>query len=238
VAAEQAGRQATVEAAQQASKEAAEQTVKQAAAQATQQAGKEAAEQVVKQAAEETTHQTGKEAAEQAGKQAAGEATQRAGKESAEQAGGQALEEAAQETVKEAARPGGVVLKDAVDASASGVRNRVVFEDRLVAPGQWKDGNILLSRSAIREVAKQTGNSVRRVLYDTAYHERFHGAVEPIAKRVSKWLGVDDIYEASQVKMLYGRGRGWWYRAEEGAAEFVGRFRGFLRDKWGWRWPR
>jgi hypothetical protein len=128
-----------------------------------------------------------------------------------------------------------VVLNDALDASASGVRNRVVLNDRIVAPGQWKDGNILLSRSAIREVAEETGDSVRRVLYDTAYHERFHGAVEPIAKRVSKWLGVDDIYEASQDAMLYGQGRGWWYRAEEGGAEFYGRLRGFLRDRWGWK---
>jgi hypothetical protein len=130
---------------------------------------------------------------------------------------------------------GGVALNDALDVSASGVRNRVVLNDRIVAPGQWKDGNILLSRSAIREVAEETGDSVRRVLYDTAYRERFHGAVEPIAKYVLKWLGVDDIYEASQEAMLYGQGRGWWYRAEEGAAEIYGRLRGFLRDKWGWK---
>jgi hypothetical protein len=114
----------------------------------------------------------------------------------------------------------------------------VVLNDRIVAPGQWKDGNILLSRSAIREAAAETGDSVRRVLYDTAYHERFHGAVEPVAKRVSKWLGVDDIYDASYEAMLRGEGRGWWYRAEEGAAEFYGRLRGFLRDKWGWRWAK
>jgi hypothetical protein len=107
-----------------------------------------------------------------------------------------------------------------------------VLNDRILAPGQWKNGRILLSRSAIRQVAAETGDSVRRVLYDTAYHESFHGAVEPIAKRVSKWLGVDDIYEASQQAMLYRQGRGWWYRAEEAGAEFYGRLRGYLRDRW------
>jgi hypothetical protein len=110
-----------------------------------------------------------------------------------------------------------------------------MLNDRIVAPGQWKDGKILLSRSGIREVAEKTGDSVRRVLYDTAYHETFHGAVEPIAKRVSKWLGVDDIYDASYDEMLSGEGRGLWYKGEEGAAEFYGRLRGYLRDNWGWK---
>jgi hypothetical protein len=111
----------------------------------------------------------------------------------------------------------------------------VVLNDRNVAPGEWKDDDILLSRSAIREVAAETGDSVRRVLYDTVYHERFHGAVEPVAKRVSKWLGVDDIYEASHDALVDGTGRGWWYRGEEAGAEFYGRLRGSLRDRWGWR---
>jgi hypothetical protein len=132
-------------------------------------------------------------------------------------------------------RTGGHILDDASNASASGRRNRVVLNDHIIAPGQWKDGKILLSRTAIREVATETRASVRRVLYDTAYHESFHGLVEPIAKLVSKWLGVDDIYEASQDEMLYGQGRGWWYRAEEGGAEFYGWLRGYLRDRWGWR---
>lgn len=119
--------------------------------------------------------------------------------------------------------------------SGTGSRNRLVLKDRLVSTGQWKDGNILLSRTGIREAARETGNSVRRVLYDTAYHESFHGAVEPIAKQVSRWLGVDDIYEASHEAMIYGQGRGLWYRAEEGGAEFYGRLRGYLRDSWGWK---
>jgi hypothetical protein len=76
---------------------------------------------------------------------------------------------------------------------------------------------------------------VRKVLYDTTYHERFQGAVEPVTKRVSKWLGVDDIYDASYESMLRGKGRGIWYRVEEAGAEFYGRLRGFLRDKWGWK---
>jgi hypothetical protein len=113
--------------------------------------------------------------------------------------------------------------------------SRVVLDDRIVAPGQWKDGPILLSQSGIRAVAAETGDSLRRVLHDTAYHERFHGAVEPVGKRVSMWLGVNDIYDASQDAMLYGHGRGWWYRAEEGGAEFYGRLRGYLRDRWGWK---
>jgi hypothetical protein len=128
-----------------------------------------------------------------------------------------------------------VNLDDASNASASARRNRVVLDDHIVAPGQWKDGKILLSRTALREVAAETGDPIRRVLYDTAYHESFHGLVEPIAKVVSRWLGVDDIYEASQDAMLYGQGRGWWYRAEETGAEFYGRLRGYLRDRWGWK---
>jgi hypothetical protein len=128
-----------------------------------------------------------------------------------------------------------VILDNAVNAPASGVGNRVALNDRIVAPGQWKNGRVLLSRSAIRQVAAETGDSVRRVLFDTAYHESFHGAIEPIAKLVSKCLGVDDIYEASQAAMLSGTGRGWWYRTEEASAEFYGRLRGFLRDRWGWR---
>jgi hypothetical protein len=139
------------------------------------------------------------------------------------------------QTVRARAQTGRVVLDDALNASAPGVRDRVLLNDRIVAPGQWKDGNIVLSRSAIRAVADETGDSVRRVLYDTAYHESFHGAIEPVAKRVSKWLGVDDIYDASYQAMLRGEGRGLWYRAEEGAAELHGRLRGFLRDRWGWR---
>jgi hypothetical protein len=56
-----------------------------------------------------------------------------------------------------------------------------------------------------------------------------------LAKLVSKWFGVDDIYDASYEAMLRGQGRGWWYTAEEAGAEFYGRLRGNLRDKWGWR---
>jgi hypothetical protein len=131
------------------------------------------------------------------------------------------------------AQTGGVILDDASNASASARRNRVVLDDHIVAPGQWKDGKILLSRTALREVAAETGEPIRRVLYDTAYHERvyekpseaarrvlgehpttlrsqasrtpfesFHGLVEPIARVVSRWFGVDDIYEASQDAML------------------------------------
>jgi hypothetical protein len=187
------------------------------------------------------TAQAGKEAAEEAARQAGKDAAQHAAKELAEETG----EKAAKATTPLAgenrvnrrvhARAGGLVLDDSLNASAYGARNRVVLDDRIVAPGQWKDGNILLSRSAIREVAEETGDSVRRVLYDTAYHERFHGAVEPMAKRVSKWLGVDDIYEASHDALVDGTGRGWWYRAEEAGAEFNGRLRGFLRHRWGWR---
>jgi hypothetical protein len=128
-----------------------------------------------------------------------------------------------------------VILGDVSNTSASGARRRVVLNDRIIAPGQWKDGKILLSRTAIREVAAETGDSVRRILYDTAYHESFHGLVEPIAKLISKWLGMDDIYDASYQAMLRGEGRGWWYRAEEAGAEFYGRLRGYLRDRWGLR---
>jgi hypothetical protein len=133
------------------------------------------------------------------------------------------------------ARTGGVILDDVSNTPASGARHRVVLNDRIIAPGQWKDGKILLSRTSIREVAAETGDSVRRILYDTAYHESFHGLVEPIAKLVSKWLGMDDIYDASYQAMLRGEGRGWWYRAEEAGAEFFGRLRGYLRDRWGLR---
>jgi hypothetical protein len=111
-------------------------------------------------------------------------------------------------------------LDDTLDGSAPGSRHRVELNDRIVAPVQGKDGKILLSRSGIREVAAETGDSVRRVLYDTAYHESFLGAVEPIAKLASNWLGVEDVYEASRVRMLCGEGRGWWYRSEEAGAEF------------------
>jgi len=111
----------------------------------------------------------------------------------------------------------------------------VVLDERLIAPGQWKDGRISLNRSAIREVAKETGDSVQRVLYDTAYHESFHGFIEPVANLVSRWLGVDDIYEASYEAMVYGLGRGYWFRAEEWGAEHFGRIRGRLRDRFGWR---
>lgn len=103
------------------------------------------------------------------------------------------------------------------------------------AYGRWKDCDILLSRSEVREVAEETGDSVWGVLYNMAYHERFHGADERIAKRVSKRFGADDVYETSQDAMLYGQGRGWWFRSAEGGDEFYGRLRGFLRDKWGWK---
>jgi len=125
---------------------------------------------------------------------------------------------------------GAVVLDDALEA---GARNRVVLKDRIMAPGEFRNGDILLNRQAIREVADETGDSVRRVLYDTAYHEAVHKAIDPIARRVSKFFGVDDIYEASYLNMLDNGGWGLWYRAEEGLAETIGRFRGFLRDRWG-----
>ena len=128
-----------------------------------------------------------------------------------------------------------MILGDVSKRSASGAGHRVVLNDRIIAPGQWKDGKILLSRTAIRDVAAETGDSVRRILYDTAYHESFHGLVEPVAKLVSKWLGVDDIYDASYEAMVRGEGRGLWYKAEEASAEFYGRLRGYLRDRWGLR---
>lgn len=83
-------------------------------------------------------------------------------------------------------------------------------------------------------VLEKSGDSVRRVLYDTAYHEAFHGAVEPIGKCVSRLFRVDDIYEASYENMLYNNGWGIWYRIEEGAAERYGRCRGYLREL-GWK---
>ena len=138
-------------------------------------------------------------------------------------------------TVGVQARTGGVILGDVSNSSASGAGHRVVLNDRINAPGQWKEGKILLSRTAIRDVAAETGDSVRRVLYDTAYHESFHGLVEPVAKLVSKWLGVDDIYDASYEAMVRGEGRGLWYKAEEAGAECYGRLRGYLRDRWGLR---
>jgi len=112
---------------------------------------------------------------------------------------------------------------------------RVVLDERIIAPGQWKEGRILLSRSIILEIARESGVSVRLVLFETAYHEVFHGLVEPITKLASRCLGVDDIYERSYEAMVFGAGRGYWYHAEEWGAEAFGRFRGFIRNRCGWR---
>lgn len=112
---------------------------------------------------------------------------------------------------------------------------RVILDERIIAPGQWEGGRILLSRSLIRQIARETGNSVRLVLHETAYHEVAHGVVEPLAKLASRCLGADDIYDTSYEAMVYGTGRGYWYRAEEWIAERFGKFRARLRHKYGWR---
>ena len=58
--------------------------------------------------------------------------------------------------------------------------HRVVLNDRIIAPGQWKDGKILLSRTAIRDVAAETWGLITRVLYDTAYHETSTDSSNPL----------------------------------------------------------
>ena len=111
---------------------------------------------------------------------------------------------------------GRVVLTDTIDTAA---RNRIVTTDRLLSTGQWKDGDLLLNKTAIRDVANETGQSVRQVLYDTAYHEAFHGFVEKWTKPFFKKFGIDDIYLSSQDAHEWGRGWGLWYRSEEFTAE-------------------
>lgn len=95
------------------------------------------------------------------------------------------------------------------------LRSRVKLDDRILAAGEWLDGQILLNRADIRYFAAETGESVQRVLYDTAYHEAFHGFVEPVGRLVSRILGTEDIYQASLDAMNSGLGWGYWYRAEE-----------------------
>lgn len=112
---------------------------------------------------------------------------------------------------------------------------RIQLDERLIAPGQWIDGRIVLSRSLIRAIAEETGQPIRRVLFETAYHEAFHGFVEPIARLISRLRGIEDVYDASYTAMVFGSGRGSWYRTEEWLAESTGRWRSLLRTRYGWR---
>jgi len=148
--------------------------------------------------------------------------------------GGRYLDEGLEWLVKGKDSPtrGAVIIQEAIEA---GGKNRVILENRLLAPGEWRNGDLLLSRAGIREAAEETGNTVRRELYNTAYHEAFHGAVERVTRPISRRFGIDDIYEASQEAFYAGQGRGLWFRTEEFFAESYGRFRGLLRDRWGWK---
>ncbi len=121
------------------------------------------------------------------------------------------------------------------DAISVGGKNRVVVKDGILAPGEWKNGDLLLSRPGIIDAAAETGNTVRRELYNTAYHEAFHGFVEKWTKPIAKKLGIDDFYLASQDAYEWGKGWGVWFRTEEFFAESYGVVRGFIRDKWGWK---
>ena len=152
--------------------------------------------------------------------------------------GGEAIvkhgDEVAEMAVKNAGKgsAGRVVVQDTIE---TGGKNRVVVKDGILAPGEWRNGDLLLSRPGIREAAAETGNSVRRELYNTAYHEAFHGFVEKWTRPIAKWFGVDDFYLHSQDAYEWGKGWGIWFRTEEVLAEGYGRARGFLREYCGWK---
>jgi uncharacterized protein RhaS with RHS repeats len=84
-----------------------------------------------------------------------------------------------------------------------------------------QSGNITLNRTGIKLVAKAEGTTVKHQLYVTAYHEAFHKGLIPIEKVVARIIG-DDPYNYAVYKAPL-----------EAASEAYGKFRAFLRVRYG-----
>ena len=110
-----------------------------------------------------------------------------------------------------------------------------VLDDGMSSVGKWTPGSadIKINRNAVRYLSQESGRTVGDELSITAYHEAFHRGIYSISKNIGELFGVNDMYSASRNALKSGIGKGYWYHAEEWAAESYGKARSYLRNQWG-----